>query len=551
MRYLFISCLVASLFLLLAACGGGLTSGDESLTVAQTEQWEEAAKAQIGVVRNTSGDSASIPQPAATAAPAAAPDPGAEWEELGERLGGSGGVQPAPLPQSRVIVHTASISLVVDDIAGTVDRIVGMARGLGGWVVSSDRTSEHSGSIAIRVPAESLDEAFSQVEALALEVESRAVTSEDVTDEYVDSQSRLTSMRATELRLLSFLERAEDVEDALAVQSELSRLQQQIEQTQGRLNFLEQTAAYSLVEVSLKLTSQTLDVDAGGDMSVRVGHVARFRASFTAPENIDDFTFTWNFGDGNSAPGSGSVLRPEGHRVTATVNHTYRDDRDSPYIASVELRGTGPGGIAEGTDSIEVAVQEVPTIDVFAGEHLTVEEGDEVDYTASFTRPSELRDYEYKWDFGDGSPTIIGTPDEGSTRLQATHSFRDYRPRPYDVTLTVTAMSDAGEVSGYGAFSVSVTESEGLLVWGWDIGGAASLAVRVLVGIAWVITTVVIWVGILSPVIIGIIVLIFLIRRFGPKLGLGGGSGRTGRAARRSAWEEQPAPAEGEPPNTG
>ena len=445
-------------------------------------------------------------------------------------------MQPAPLPQSRVIVHTASISLVVDDIAGTVDRIVGVARGLGGWTVSSDRTSEHSGSVAIRVPAESLDEAFRQVEALALDVESRAVTSEDVTDEYVDSQSRLSSMRATELRLLSFLEQAEDVEDALAVQNELSDLQQEIERVQGRINFLEQTAAYSLIEVSLKLTAQTLDVDAGGDMAVQVGQVARFRASFTAPPDVDDFTFEWDFGDGTYITGRGSVLRPEGHRVTATVNHVYGDDRDSPYIVSVELRGTGPGGIAEGSDSIEVVVQEVPTIEVFAGESLTVEEGDEVDYTASFTRPSELRDYEYQWDFGDGSPTIIGVPDEGSTRLQATHSFRDYRPRPYDVTLTVTAMSDAGEVSGSGSFSVSVTESEGLLVWGWDVGEAARLAVRVLAGIAWVITTVAIWVGILSPVIIGIIVLIFLIRRFGPRLGLGRGGGRS---SRRSAWDEQ------------
>ena len=193
-----------------------------------------------------------------------------------------------------------------------------------------------------------------------MDVESRAVTSEDVTDEYVDSQSRLSSMRATELRLLSFLEQAEDVEDALAVQNELSDLQQEIERVQGRINFLEQTAAYSLIEVSLKLTSQTLDVDAGGDMSIRVGHVARFRASFTPPDNIDDFTFTWDFGDGNSTSGSGSVLRPEGHRVTATVNHVYEDDRDSPYIVSVELRGTGPGGIAEGSDSIESLCKRCP-----------------------------------------------------------------------------------------------------------------------------------------------------------------------------------------------
>ena len=512
-------------------------------------------RAQEATAAQATAAPAAVPAaaPAATPAPAAAPPPSVATQETSARPGG--GVQPAPLPQNRIIVHTARISLVVDDVIGTVDRIVGVAQALGGWVVGSDRTSEHSGSIAIRVPAESLDEAFQQVEGLALEVESRAVTSEDVTDEYVDSQSRLTSMRATQLRLLSFLEQAEDVEDALAVQAELSRLQQQIEQTQGRLNFLEQTAAYSLIEVSLKLTSQTLDVDAGGDMSVRVGHIARFRASFTAPDDIDEFTFTWDFGDGNSASGSGSVLRPEGHRVTATVNHIYQDDRDSPYIVSVELRGTGPGGIAEGSDSIEVAVQEVPTIDVFAGESLTVEEGDEVDYTASFTRPAELRDYEYKWDFGDGSPTVIGTPEEGSTRLVATHSFRDYRPRPYDVTLTVTAMSDAGEVTGSGSFSVHVTESEGLLVWGWDIGETAGWAVRVLAGIAWVLVTVAIWAGILSPIIIGLIVLIFLIRRFGPRLGLGGGAGGGGgrerRSAPSSAWDEQPAPADGEPPSTG
>ena len=185
---------------------------------------------------------------------------------------------------------------------------------------------------------------------------------------------------------------------------------------------------------------------------------------------------------------------------------------------------------------------------MFAGESLTVEEGDEVDYTASFTRPSELRDYEYQWDFGDGSLTIIGVLDEGSTRLQTTHSFRDYRPRPYDVTLTVTAMSDAGEVSGSGSFSVSVTESEGLLVWGWGrwrggaFGSAGACRHRV------VVTTVAIWVGILSPVIIGVIVLIFLIRRFGPRLGLGGGGGRS---SRRSAWDEQAVPTDGEPSGTG
>ena len=542
------------------ACGGGLESSEEHTLSVQTQSDSRpAATPRPGAVP------AAAPTPVPTGAPTPPPQLSGDTLQSGERLAGerSGRVQPALLPQNRIIVHTARISLVVDDVAQTVDSIADVAQGLGGWVVNSDRASKHSGSIAIRVPAQALDQAFLQVEALALEVESRAITSDDVTDEYVDFQSRLISMRATEERLLSFLERAGEMEDALLVQKEISQLQQQIEATQGRLNFLEQTAAYSLIEVYLKLTSEVIDVGAGGDMAVRVGQVARFRASFTAPRDINDFSFTWDFGDGESISGNGTVLRPEGHRVTATVNHVYDDDRDSPYIVTVQLNGTGEGGIAEGSDSIEVAVSHVPTIEVFAGEDLTVEESDDMEYTASFTRPSELWDYQYVWDFGDGSPTETGSLAVGATRVDTTHAFRDFRPTPYTATLTVTATSDAGQVSGSGSFSVRVTESEGLLVWGWDLGSTARGAVRALAGIAWVATTVAIWVAILSPVILVIIVAVYLIRRFGPRLNLGGPRGdRPVRRRSRSAWEEpmgeehpvtgeEASPADGELGSTG
>ena len=71
------------------------------------------------------------------------------------------------------------------------------------------------------------------------------------------------------------------MDEALRVQEEVSDLQLRIEEIQGRLNFLKQTAAYSLIEVSLKLTAEVMEVDAGDDVSFRVGQVARFRASFT------------------------------------------------------------------------------------------------------------------------------------------------------------------------------------------------------------------------------------------------------------------------------
>ena len=513
----------ALLLAVVAACGGGEDAAESSVSLGQA----------AGSPRSTPA-----PEPAATVAPAPTPAAGAP-----EADGGVGGkVRPAPLAQNRIIVHTARMSLVVDDVAHTVDSIANVASGLGGWVVNSDRSSRHSGSIAIRVPAQSLDEAFVQVEALALEVESRAVTSEDVTDEYVDSQSRLVSLRATEERLLSFLDRAGKIEDALLVQKEISELQQQIEEIQGRLNFLEQTAAFSLLEVSLKLTTETITVDAGGDVSVRVGQAARFRASFKAPRDVDEVSFVWDFGDGNSASGSGSILRPDGSRITATVNHTFTDDRDSPYIVSIHLTAAGEGGLGEGSDSLEAAVSHVPTIEVFAGENRTVEEGDKQDYSASFLRHAELWDYEYQWDFGDGSPTVTGEPEEGTARVETSHTFSDHRPAAYEAVLTVSAMSDAGRVSGSDSFSVRVTESQGFLVLGWDIGGTTKGAVRALLAIVSVATRIIIWVGILSPVIIVVGAAIYLLNRYGQRL--------SRPRYRRWPPPPPPGPMEGEAPAT-
>ena len=460
--------------------------------------------------------SVTIPTPVPTAQPPG--DEGAADQEAESE------VLLAALAQNRIIVHTASMSLEVDDVARTIDGITFVAADLHGWVVNSDRSSRHSGSIAIRVPAGSLEEALRRVDAMALKTVSRAVTSEDVTDEYVDNQSRLASLRATEQRVLSFLDRAQNVEEALLVQEELADLQLRIEEAQGRLNYLGQVAAFSLVEVSLRLTPTIITVNAGPDSSVRVGQVERFRASFVAPPGIDDFSFVWDFGDGRVIGGSGSAPTADGQRVTATVNHVYNDDLDSPYIATISLTGTGEGGITEGSDSLLIEVRQIPTIEVFAGDDRTVEEGNKVVYGASFTRPDELWDYEYSWDFGDGSPTQQGEPEEGASGIETTYAFANYRPQAYPVVLTVSAMSEVGRVSASDSFSVQVTESESVVVGDWNIGATAKEAVRTLSIVTRGLTTALIWIAILGGPLLLVVAGVFF---------LGNRNGAVGSACRR------------------
>ncbi len=409
-------------------------------------------------------------------------------------------IQPSMVAQNRIIVHTGHVALVVDDVALAIVQVSDLAVSYGGWVVGSDRNSRHSGSVSIRVPAESLQQVLDELESLAIDVESMALTSQDVTDEFVDTKSRLASLRVTEQVHLEMLSKAQDVEEALMVQDRVSDIQMRIEEMQGRINYLSQVAAFSLVNVNLKLSTVSMPVDAGEDTAFRVGQPAKFKANFMPPPGVDEFSYTWDFGDGNTARGrqTAPVVGSEGERVTASVNHVYEVEGD--YIAEVKIAGSGDTGLAEGLDTVIVTITEVPTIEVFAGENLVAEEGDELAMRATFTRPAELWDYEHRWDFGDGTPTEIGIPEEGATRVGTVHSFSDYRPDPYEVTFTMSAMSEAGKVSTSANFYVFVNESRGFIIGGWSAGETGKTAVRALSVAFQVLGTIAIWVAVFIPI---------------------------------------------------
>ena len=457
----------------------------------------------------------------APAAPAAAAMPATAQEVVREAEVEKVTESEASLvTQKRMVVYTADMQLVVADVQNALQDIGALAESMGGWVVGSNRDTTHSGYISVRVPAERLDETMAELRRMSIEVQSESTTSQDVTDEYYDLRSRVKSLQATEEALIKLLDQAEKVEDALAVQQELARLQVEIEAHLGRIKLLEETAAYSLITAYLTLAPADMQIDAGPDKTYSVGEFARFRATFMPPEGIDDFEFTWDFGDGTPpvhGNGSAPTTQP-GQRITATVNHFYEDDRDSPYIVEVKIRGVGEAGIAEGEDTFIATVTEVPAIVVYAGDFRMVDEGEEETYSGSFTRPEGLRNYQYKWDFGDGSPALTGAVEEGVSKVETTHIFENHRPLEYKVTLTITADSDAGKVEGIGSFGVYAQEVEGFVVSGWSAGDDFKSAIRALSGLAQVAGTALIWLVILSPAWLVLAAIVYGFVRFRRRL---------------------------------
>ena len=164
---------------------------------------------------------------------------------------------PDELTEDRKIVKTGSMTLEVEDIAETMDKVDEMADEFNGYVVSSYRYEyerEVSGRITIRVPSERFDEAFARLRQLAIAVPYETTTATDVTEEYVDMEAQLGNLLATEAQYLALLEKAESVEEMLKVQSELSNVRGEIERIEGRMKYLEQTSETALIEVNLQET---------------------------------------------------------------------------------------------------------------------------------------------------------------------------------------------------------------------------------------------------------------------------------------------------------
>lgn len=163
----------------------------------------------------------------------------------------------------RLVIRTGTINMVVKDITDSVKSIVQYAENKGGWVVSSNITEAEQiprGSVSVRVPAEIFDEAMAYFKGLAEKVSYEATQGKDVTEEYVDLQSRLRNLEAAESQLLRIMERSGTIPDVLAVQRELTSTRNQIEQTKGRMQYLEQSAEMATISLNLALSEELLPI---------------------------------------------------------------------------------------------------------------------------------------------------------------------------------------------------------------------------------------------------------------------------------------------------
>jgi hypothetical protein len=157
--------------------------------------------------------------------------------------------------EERMIVRNGEMDLVVKDIDQAIGDITEMVSAFGGYVVSSyiyGEEEEMRGWISFRVPDDDFEAAMSTLRDMSVKVNSESTSSQDVTEDYIDLQARLSNAEATEQQYLALLDKATDVQDILDIYNYLTRIRQEIEQIKGQIQYLEQTTSTSLISVYLE-----------------------------------------------------------------------------------------------------------------------------------------------------------------------------------------------------------------------------------------------------------------------------------------------------------
>ena len=228
MKRLFTTSIVLLLILgLLAGCGAKEEATMQSPGAAPAETWAESDAAMEEVLYDESKTTA---------------------EDGGTTM-----------PENQKLIRTVYLdaeTLDMDPLMAWIESRVGS---LGGYF--EQKSIRRSGSrddgsyykyadLMIRIPAENLDQFLSQVGEKA-NVTSTSESTENVTLQYVSTQSRVTALETEQQRLLELLENAETMEDLLTIEERLTDVRWELENYASQLRVLDNQVNYSTVYLNI------------------------------------------------------------------------------------------------------------------------------------------------------------------------------------------------------------------------------------------------------------------------------------------------------------
>lgn len=154
----------------------------------------------------------------------------------------------------KMIIRDGGVSIQTKDVSACKKGVEALVKKLGGYIDSEYLQNDDeriSYNLRVRIPANNFDKILAGLENGKDEVKSKNIQARDVTEEYVDIESRLANKLIYLKRYKELLNKASTVRDILAIEEQIRVIQEEIESREGRLKYLNDQVAFSTLDINL------------------------------------------------------------------------------------------------------------------------------------------------------------------------------------------------------------------------------------------------------------------------------------------------------------
>lgn len=183
-------------------------------------------------------------------APAPPPPPPGEEQKNGE-AGSAGDKTPAAVFE-RKLIKTGDVSFKTKSLTETKKQITEALKAAGGYIAKEnayDYSENPSENLTVRVPAKNFDVFLNRILEGVDELDSKNIDIQDVSEEFVDMEARLKNKKQLEAKYQELLGKANNMDDILRIEKEISYIREDIESTEGRLKYLSNQVSYSTLTI--------------------------------------------------------------------------------------------------------------------------------------------------------------------------------------------------------------------------------------------------------------------------------------------------------------
>ncbi|MCB0762549.1 MAG: DUF4349 domain-containing protein [Flavobacteriales bacterium] len=151
-------------------------------------------------------------------------------------------------PQERKLIKEGNVAFETTDLRATRNTIVSATSAYRGYIASEREYNTHNGitnTITVRVPSASFDAFLADATQGVSKFDSKNISVQDVTEQYIDIEGRIKAKRELEARYLQVLEKANTIADILEIEKQLGVLRADLESIEGRLQYLQNQVGFS------------------------------------------------------------------------------------------------------------------------------------------------------------------------------------------------------------------------------------------------------------------------------------------------------------------